>query len=491
MTESLCSCCKLLGIPRARVNFIVITGVPDSLVYQRIKYLLKNYSETPSAANDAQLTNYESLMVISDQLFKNQSDLSSVDQSAEAEALTSTCCHGFSTLLCDIDDTSDSFQLDTFQEDILDLLDSKFSSTAEKNDTKSESESWIIFSGSIYLESALLNVFLRLKDHNSSLLDFTFTVLCLLVDEQRLFENWLFHNLSIQDYQSNTYPKYEHRVNDFFSLLNSSKYLQQNTLLVEEQNVLTDDKLQTLLQNLFRNESSKYRATKDKFRRDMSKLLLPHHRTVRDVRSVRNNLQRCYHQTTEDRLQPLFSALQQPASAANAARQIVQLVLNEFERMNEEELRVYKRQLMLGFNSNDSQHSNTIASQLVHYALHLLQNDSDISVPLIYSIILVICTLSGHFFFRHELFNHTPEIYTLSMLLVNQRKYALTLSGLRLCTTILNGDQNEHKYAIAYLTHDPLVARKILDAIKWLLSPYLTLKILWKEEEDKEETDLE
>jgi hypothetical protein len=98
---------------------------------------------------------------------------------------------------------------------------------------------------------------------------------------------------------------------------------------------------------------------------------------------------------------------------------------------------------------------------------------------------LVICRLAGHFIFRHELFNNTPEIYTLSLLLVSQRQYALTLSGLRLCTTILNGDQNEHKYAIAYLTHDGLSARKILDAIKWLLSPYLTLETLWKEEKEK------
>jgi hypothetical protein len=284
---------------------------------------------------------------------------------------------------------------------------------------------------------------------------------------------------------------YERRINNFFSLLNKSTYFQENTLLIEEKNVLTDNKLQTLLQDLFNNKSSKYRANNNKLRYDMAKLLLPGRRTVRDVRNVRNSLQKYYNRNVEDRLKPLLKDFQHATKAATAARHIIQLVLNDFSRINEEELRVYKRQLIVGFNSNDAKDSNTIAAKLVHYALQLLSNNDDTSIPLINSIVLVICMLGTHFFFRHELFNNTPEIYKLSLLLIGQRQYALTLSGLRLCTTILNGDQNEHKYAIAYLTHDSSVGRKILDAINWLLSPYLALKNLWKEEKEKENDDVE
>ena len=489
MAESLCSCCKLLGKPPTRINFIIATGLPDSLVYQRITYLLKNYSATISFANDIRLANYEALMEINDQLFNRQNHSSSVNQSTSVPM--QTCCHGFTTIPIDIDDISDPHQQDTFQEKILDLLDSKAESTSEEQNVMPKSASWITLSGSVCLEPALLNVFLRITDQNPSLLSFTLTVLCFLVDEQRLFENWLFHNLSIQDYQSNTYPVYERRVNNFFSLLNKSTYFQKNTLLIEEKNLLTDNTLQTLLQDLFNSKSSKYRASNNKLRYDMAKLLLPRRRTVRDIRNVRNSLQKCYNSDVEDRLRPLLKDFQQASTAATAARHIIQLVLNDFSRMNEEELRVYKRQLIVGFNSNDAKDSNTIAAKLVHYALELLSNNDDTSIPLIHSIVLVICTLGTHFFFRHELFNNTPEIYTLSLLLIGQRQYALTLSGLRLCTTILNGDQNEHKYAITYLTHDSSVGRKILDAINWLLSPYLGLKNLWKEEKEKENDDAE
>ncbi|CAF5062856.1 unnamed protein product, partial [Rotaria sp. Silwood1] len=154
--------------------------------------------------------------------------------------------------------------------------------------------------------------------------------------------------------------------------------------------------------------------------------------------------------------------------------------------MSVEERRPYFRQLMCGVRSTDARNSNTITAQMIHYALRLLENYQDASVPLIYSITLTICRLSCHFIFRHELFNNTPEIYTLSMLLVTQRHYALTIGGLRLCSMILDADLNEHKYAIAYLKHDPLASRKILDAIKWLLSPYTHLQTLWTQKSEHE-----
>ncbi|CAF4369994.1 unnamed protein product, partial [Adineta steineri] len=192
--------------------------------------------------------------------------------------------------------------------------------------------------GSACLEPPVLSIFSRLQNHSSPLLNFSLTILCFLVDEQRLFENWLNQNISIHDYQSNTYPKYERLMNNFFPLLNSSTYLQQNTLLIEEQTVLTDHELQTLIKNLYHNKSTKYRATNVQLRHNMAKLLSPRQRTVRDIRNVRSNLQKNYDQFIKNRLRPLFNELQQSQTAASAARQIVNIVLNEFERMNEEEL---------------------------------------------------------------------------------------------------------------------------------------------------------
>jgi hypothetical protein len=491
MAESLCFYCKLLGKPPARVNFIIATGQTDSLVYPRLQSLLKNYSEISELQNDIQLKNYETLMNINHQLFDRQNGSSSVEQ--VTTTVTKTCCHGFNVIPLEIDDISNASQLNTFKSDIRDKLDSKNDQATEEQDAKSEPATWIVISNSMCLEPELLNVFVQLRNENPSLSPFSLTILCFLVNEQQLFQNWFFRNLPINDYQSNAYPKYERQIKKFFSLLDSSPYFQQNTLLINEADVSTDDSLQALLQNIYRNGLPKHRASNANLRHDMAKLLVHRRRTMHDVKYVSKSLPKYYHQMVENRLQPLFSNLKQPTTdaATAAARQVTNIILDEFGRMNDEEKRIYKQKLMLGFQDNDVEYANTIAAQLVHYVLNLLKNDAHTSIPFIYSIILALCRLGTHFYFRHQLFNNTPEIYTLSLLLISQRQYALTLSGLRLCATILSSDRIEHKYALAYWKHDTSSVRKILDAIKWLLSPYITLKNLWKEYEKDSNDDSE
>lgn len=483
MTQSRCSCCQLFGPPPARVNFIIVTSIPDSLVYQRIRHLLRHYSEAGSSAVDVSATNYDSLMSISDQLF-NGANVTVPEESPSAEP-TQTCCHGYSSFPTTVNDVLNASELERFEKNVLDQLNPKKKASEEEQTVENEPSSWILLSGSSYSEPALLQVFLQLKERHSPSLTFTFTVLSFPVTEQRLFEYWLPNNSTLQEYQRSTYPEYEKRIREFFHLLQSSKHLQDNTLLIEETDQLNDKTLEQILKRLFRNTSHQHRAVDDRLRSGMSKLLRPQRRTVNDIRAVRGRLVRGYHSNIEAELRPLLSDLQQLDTSIDAARTVVQLVLDKFDRMQEEELRACKRQLILGSRASDPKNSNTVVAQLIHCALRLLQNDQDASIPLLYSIVVVVCVISSHFFFRHELFNNTPEIFKLSMLLVCKRQYPLTIGGLRLCSTILVADQNEHKYAAAYLTHDPLAARKILDAVKWLLSPYLQLKPLWKEEEEE------
>ena len=485
MTESRCSCCQLFGPPPAPVNFIIVTSIPESLVYQRIRHLLRHYSEAGSSAADASETNYESLMSISDQLF-NRANVTVPGESSSAEP-TQTCCHGYSSLPATVNDPSNASELERFEKNVLDLLNPKKETNEEGQTVENEPSSWILLSGHLYSEPALLQVFLQLNVRHSPPLAFTFTVLNFPVTEQRLFEYWLPKNSTLQEYQQNTYPEYEKRIREFFHLLHSSKHLQDNTLLIEETDQLNDKTLEQILKRLFRNISPQHRAVDDRLRSTMSRLLRPQRRTVNDIRAVRGRLVRGYHSNIEAELGLLVSDLQQPGTSINAARAVVQLVLDKFDRMQDEESRAYKRQLILGSRATDPKNSNTVVAQLIHCALQLLQKDQDASIALLYSIVVVICVISSHFFFRHELFNNTPEIFKLSMLLICKRQYALTIGGLRLCSTILVADQNEHKYAAAYLTHDPLAARKILDAVKWLLSPYWRLITLWKEEEEEEE----
>ncbi|CAF2806672.1 unnamed protein product [Rotaria sp. Silwood2] len=484
MTESLCSCCKLFGKPSRRINFIIATGAPHNLIYERVKCMFRNYSNTSSCTDNIGLMHYKTLKDINDKLFSDENHSSSIDQAVSTPM--EACCNGSTVMPNDIDDVSNSLQLDIFQKKMFELLDSK----TEEKSVERKSKSWILLSGSIFLEPSLLNIFLQFTALNSLSSSFTLTVLCFLVKEARLFENWLSHYQSIQDYQEHTFSVYDTRIQNFFSLLNSSKYLQDNTLLVDEETVLNDSTLQALMQDLFRSESSKYRASNNQLRDNMAKLLSPVQRTVRDIFVTRNCLKNYYQRSVTSRLKPLLHDLQESTAAINAACQIVNIVLDDFKRMNDEELRAYRRLCICGFQNHDLENENTIAAQLVYLALYLLKkNNDDESIPLIYSIVLAICELGAHFYSCHDLFNHTPKIYTLSLLLITQRRYPLTLSGLQLCNTILNADQNEYKYVTIYLTHDPFTARKILNAIIWLLSPYQTLKKTWKEIEEEQENE--
>ncbi|CAF1402802.1 unnamed protein product, partial [Adineta steineri] len=484
MTDSLCSCCQLFGRPRARVNFIILAGAPESVVYQRIKHLLNNYGKTNLSNQDINLTNYGTLMGIHSHIYDLQNQTSSNDLSTTSSA--EKCCYGYSHFPIAVNDPLNPIEWETFQKRIHDLLTAKINENVEEKNTSVEPSSWVLLYGSICLKPELLNVFIELKDQNLTMVTYTFNVLALLVTEKQLFEDWLSYSLAIENYQNTTYPVYEERIHAFFSLLNSSKYLEENTLLVEENKDLTDDKLKVLLTNLFQHNMSKYRAVNYEYRLYMERLLTRCNRTVRDVRVVRQMLLGSYQKSRKNQLVSLVDCLKRPETAANAAHQVIYLILDEFNRLNTEQKRAYYRQLLCGFKPSDPRNTNTIAAQLVYYALRLLENYEETTIPFLYSITRAICEVTNHITFRHELFNHTPEIYTLSMLLITQRQYALTLGGLYLCSQILNADQNEHKYATAYLTRDPLTARKFLDAIKWLLLPYLELKKLWNEEEEKE-----
>ncbi|CAM4985722.1 unnamed protein product [Rotaria socialis] len=484
MTESLCWCCKLFGKASRRINFIIVTGAAHSLIYERVKCIFRNDSYISSSTDGIRLRDYKTLTDINDTLFNDGNHSSSIDQAVSTPM--EACCNGSTVMPNDIEDVSNSLQLDTFKKQMIELLRSK----VEEKSKERRSKSWILLSGSIFLEPPLLNIFLQFTALNSLSSSFTLTVLCFLVKEARLFENWLPHHRSIQDYQEHTFREYDTHIRNFFLLLNSSKYLQDNTLLVDEGTILNDSTLQALMQGLFRKESSKYRASDKQLLADMAKLLSPVQRTIRDIFVTRRDLKSHYHRRAKIRLEPLFHDLQQSSAAVNAARQIANIVLDDFKCMNDGELKAYRKLCVCGFQNHDLENGNTIAAQLVHLAVYLLKNNNDDgSIPLIYSIVLAICEIGAHFYLRHDLFNHTSEIYTLSLLLVSQRQYPLTLSGLRLCNTILKADQNEYKYVTNYLTHDALTARKILNAIIWLLSPYQTLKKIWEESKEEQENE--
>ena len=470
MTEPLCSVCKLFGKPPERVNFIIVASSSDSLIPQRIKHILKKYSDESSFVNDVHLKNYEALIDIKNKIFP--SNITSLSDNQATSTETRTCCNGLIVYA----------EIESFRQRILKLLTRNSDITEDESDKTSESPSWVIFTGQQYFEPAVLKILLQLKNEESNLFDYTCTVLGFLMNEQTLFKHWYFQDRPIQDYQTYAYPEYESAIKEFFSFLNSSKELQQITLLIDEDYISADEDLQFLLQSLFSGDLSNCKAVDNQLRLYMSGLLLPRRRTVRDISYLRNDLQKYYASAVKRRLSPLLTDLKQSETAIQSAREICRIVLDEFDHMNDEENRVYKRQLMLGLNNDGAKSSNTVAAQLVFCALRLLESKDESLYPLIYAIVMSVCRLSGHYIFRHELFNNTLQIYTLGLLLVTQREYSLVLCGLRLCASILDGDQIEHKYALAFAKHDSLAVRKILDAVKWILSAYIYLKDLWRKE---------
>ena len=472
MSENVCSCCQLFGKPPARVNFIVATGVPSKFLYRRIRHVIRHYSDKETSIKDEDLTNHNVLKEVADELFhlENKTNL---NESTEVSK-TDECCHGFSTEEVTIEDETDQARLETVERHILNLLTPKEKPSDETQNLDDESPTWIIFYKSECLQPVFLNIFLRIRERNDSLYDFTLKILCFCVDEQRFFENWIFTEETIQNYDEKC-PIYEKRIGKFFELLNSSIPLQKATLLFKENENLDDDRLREILRNIFRRESSNNAATNNQWRRTMSELFRRRRRNARDIRNVRNSLQGCYQTRVEQRLKPLLWDLQRTETAMFTARKVALIVLDEFERINEEELRAYRRQLICG--------SKTIGRELTLYAIRLIENDRIPTVAFLYSIILTICRVASHFYFRHEFFDSTPEIFKLSIALIRQRQYHLTISGLQLCSVIIRADQNEHKYSIAYLKHDSSVARKLMDAILWLFSPFLQLKNKWRNAE--------
>ncbi|CAF0735333.1 unnamed protein product [Adineta steineri] len=482
MDTFLCPWCQLFGKPQARVNFIILAGGPDSVTYQRIKYLLQNDSETNTSISVASSTNYDTLMTIHNRVYGLESRASSTN-------LTTTnfkdiCCHGYLPFQFTINNISNADEWAQLRERFIDLLERNKDENLHEDQIKIEAPSWILLYGSICLERPLLDIFITLNNQNLSLYTNTFTILGLLVDEEELFKCWLCRNVAHEDYEKNTYPEYERRIKGFFSLLNSSQYLQEHTLLVEDKGSFTNIELKEILKDLFQQNISKYSSTNSNLRSSMEKLLKHYRRTVRDIRTVRRNLQSSYQNNAQYPLESICNRLKNSNTAAEAAREVIQLVLNEFTCLNKEQKRAYKRQFLCGFNISDPQDSNTIAAQLVNYGLTLLDNYDASTIPLLYAVIMTICKISTHFHFRHELFNNTLKTFTLSLSLVSQQHYALVIAGLQLCERILNADQNEHKYARVFLSVDSLAARKFLDAIKWLLSPYQKLQDLWNERED-------
>ncbi|CAF1091118.1 unnamed protein product [Rotaria magnacalcarata] len=473
MTDSLCSCCQIFGKPRARLNFIILASGPDSVAYLGTKHLLQNYVEINSSTSDSNLTDYDTLARINNSIYNRGHQTTLLDPSTRNAM--NKCCYGFSSMWASIDSVSNGNEWDTFRRKIFDLLDAKIN----EDQTEVEPPTWVLIYGSACFEPTLLNIFIDLKDENLLLSTNTFAVLGLLVNEEELFKSWICRNVALEDYDKATYPEYERRTQAFFVLLNLSRFLQEHTLLVEERGNFNSDQLREILKHLFQQNISEYSSVNDNLRSSMEKLLKRRERTVRDVKAVRSSLLISYQNSAKIPLESIVACLKHDGRAAEAARKVINLILNEFRFINKEQKRAYRRQLLCGFDKSDAQNRNTVAAQMTHYALRLLKNYHESTVPLLYAVVIAICEASSHFYFRHEFFAHTQEVFTLSLLLACQQHYALAIAGLQLCVKILNADQNEHKYAHAYLSRDPSSARKILNTINWLLSPYQQLKKLW------------
>jgi hypothetical protein len=164
MSESVCPCCKLLRKPPGRVNFIMITGLPwNSIRYRICGWLLERGTDRIHINNRVDLTDYQSLAHIDEHLFEPTSP--SLSKKVRSVLPAQNCCHGYSLILLEGFDKTDSFVWEQFKQDILCQLEAK--PKAEDNITgkRAEPVSWVVIDDKKCMEREHLNFFLQLKDH--------------------------------------------------------------------------------------------------------------------------------------------------------------------------------------------------------------------------------------------------------------------------------------------------------------------------------------
>ncbi|CAF1609378.1 unnamed protein product, partial [Adineta ricciae] len=459
MVDSLCSYCQIFGKPSTQINFIILAGGPDTTAYERIKYFIQNYSQTSTSFEVNNLTNYDALMTIQNRIFDHKSQPSSTN-SVTTNPIH-TCCRGHTTL--------HAKEYETLRKEVDDLLN--------KN-----ALTWILVYGSVLLDPDFLKIVIDSNNQKQPPVTTTFAVLGLLVNEEKLFMDWICQSAPYEEYINQTYPNYRDRTRRFFSLLNSSLSLREHTLLVQDNGDFASAQLQEILKDLFDQKLLKYSSNNDNVRSSMEKLLGPHNRTVQHVRYTTSHLKSYYAQILKRPLETLCSRLKNTDEATEAVREVVYLVLRDMTYADREKRKAYKRHFLCGFKDSDVENSDTIAAQLILYAQRLLASNDESTFSLLYAILWCVCQVSKHFFFRHKLFSNTRETFELSLSLVCHQNYALILAGLDLCEKILSADLNEHRYAHVYLSVDPSTARKILNAIMQLLLPYRRLKEMYRDE---------
>lgn len=420
MSQSLCPCCELLGTPPKRVNFIIITGLPwNSIRYSIRRWLLGHGTDRIRINNHVDLTDYQSLSHLDDQLFKLESSSSSKRIPSMSSA--QKCCHGYSLTLLEGFDKTDPFVWDQFKRDTLRQLEVKRKPEDKIRSKQPEPVSWIIIDDKKCMEREQLNFFLQLKDYDVPLLSYTFTIICVIGDERQLFQNCIIECVNRHEYESSVYPDYQRRLQDFLENFNTSSTLQDRTIFIEQSEASNSKNLRASLLNL-PTKVSEYGTRKESFRQHVKNMLVPSRCTVHDINVFRSNSRKQFENISHEQLESLFNSLESSITTESAVRKIVRIVLIEFKCMSTEQRRLYEQKLLCGLTSNDARQSRTIAAQMTRYALQLLSEPKNTAIPLLYDIILVICTLGKHRYFCHELFNNTSEVFTLSMSLVCQRQ---------------------------------------------------------------------
>lgn len=476
MVESCGPCCRLFGQPPEPVNFIIVTGLPHTRAYKRILSLLKYPDEVVSKKYSRPQDDYPSLVEGSIVLFDSRNE--NLSRTSRIVSHANNTCRGFRVMKYEGCRQSSISNLETLKEEIYDQL--KWQSKMRAEAQCKTRPTWIVFNQSTCMEREFLNIFLQ--NHRSESVSYSFTVLCILGDEEAVLNNCLSANVTSDEYNL-LCTQYQKQVEDFFTLLESSHILQERTKLIQQNELSTDEQIQRTLYQLPSEVTKPDDATILSWKY-MKNLFMPSRRIASEIR-IQPDVSE---QRLTSHLESLQNELQQGTSVEDSVYRIIDLVLFGFNSMTQSNRNICQRVLILGSNSPSRQwQPNSIASTLIRYALELLDKRDDTKSSLIFNLVRVICILGSYSFDFHKLIDGASKIFTLSLSLISRRDYVLVLVGLKLCATILKSDRLKNKYAIAYLKHDENAVKTIMDAVEWLLSPYGTLKDLWDKRESNDE----
>lgn len=463
MAFETCAFCDVFGKGKAELNVIIITGaLCDDFIYA-IKGQMETDERKHNLRAEYKYTNYSTAAAIVQTV--SQSKANSELTAHTTNNLLPSCCRGSKIV------EVNSQMLQSEKNKIEQWLHTK-SSSDDNRECKILASgdflpSWFLFIAPVISNSEFWENFINMIRNNPKCSNYM--VICLLVDEDRLFTNAMDDKRTLVDYNENILTAYEKFIKSFFQHLDASEDLQKNSILVPDNQYPTDRKLKVFFKSQYEKDLYRDLEEKRKIRTAFLKSFKPQKKCANDVNYKVSKVVDEYEKHWGTIIAKMCSELE---SSREIQSKAIELIIHECHSCTRQERGVLHRLLVRKFKIQNSNDSYSLITKLAIVAIELINNKNPESIPLIYGIAEAIYKAGSQPLCRRHIADD-EYMYKLNLLLINQSNCILTLAGLKLCGIILSSDVIQDMYAIRYSKYDSLAGEKIINAIIRLISPYI------------------